>query len=77
MTIPGLTQYINSVKGDNIALSVLGHYASDSGDTFNARLAEKLAMANKAEVAYENFKAAQRARAALIQHGIDPATMGV
>jgi len=75
--IPGLVQYINSVKGDNIALSVLGHYASESGDTFSARLADKLVMANKANASFENFKAGQRARAALIQHGIDPNIMGV
>jgi hypothetical protein len=72
----GLTQYINSLKGDNIALSVLGHYANQSGDSFNARLAEKLVAANKARVCLENYQAGQRARAAMLQHGIDPATMG-
>ena len=75
--IPGLTQYINSVKGDAVALSVLGHYANQSGDSFNARLAEKLVMANKANASFENFKAGQRMRAAMIAHGMNPNIMGV
>lgn len=75
--IPGLTHYINSVQGDNIALKALGKYARESGDTFNARLAEKLVAANNAKVALAEYQSAQRLRAALEQHGIDPATYGV
>jgi len=75
--IPGLTHLINSHQGCNVTLSVLGHYANQSGDNFNALLADKLVAANKARVCLENYQAGQRARAAMLQHGIDPATMGV
>jgi hypothetical protein len=72
----GLTHLINSHQRCNVTLSALGNYARQSGDNFNARLADKLVAANKAMVCLENYQAGQRARAAMLQHGIDPATMG-
>lgn len=77
-SIPGLADFILATKGTD-KLSVLGNYARQNGDTFSAKLAERLVAADEALNASqrEKYETVQNIKAALERHGLEPAAYGI